>query len=229
MPQLIDRFNTRLRDEQQALLDAGSVEQLEDLRLLEGKHLRPVALLSLLLLILGALLFGALNIASYFWHTRATSGSIGGWTLILWIVINMLAYIVILPIHELIHGLAFSFWGGRPHYGMKLPIALYCGARNQIFRRSHYLVVGLAPFVIITLVGLLVTLLFPAFAAYTFLAWVGNFSGAAGDLYSAVKLLRYPADALIEDTETGFRIWRLGVPASAGERRMDVATPKLLS
>ncbi|MDQ2905808.1 MAG: DUF3267 domain-containing protein [Ktedonobacteraceae bacterium] len=209
VPQLVDRFHPHLRRSQQACIDAGQLRQREALALLEPQQMRPVVLLSLLLLIVGTVIFGALNIAAYIWQTHAHSGSIGGWTLIGWLLINVLAYIVVLPIHELIHGLVISFWGGKPYYGAKLPFALFCGARNQIFRRSHYLVIALAPLVVLTLAGIVFILIAPALASYVFLGLVGNFSGAAGDIYSAVRILKQPTGTLIEDTETGFRAWEL--------------------
>ncbi|MBA2285070.1 MAG: DUF3267 domain-containing protein [Ktedonobacteraceae bacterium] len=212
VPQLVDRFHPRLRRSQQALIDAGQFRQREALALLEPQQMRPVILLSLLLLIVGTVIFGALNIAAYVWQTHAHSGSIGGWTLIGWLLINVLAYIVVLPIHELIHGLVISFWGGKPYYGAKLPFALFCGARNQIFRRSHYLVIALAPLVVLTLAGVVFLLIAPALASYVFLGLVGNFSGAAGDIYSAARILKQPTGTLIEDTETGFRTWELESP-----------------
>ena len=120
-------------------------------------------------------------------------------------------HIVVLPLHEAIHGLAFAFWGGKPYFGTKLPFALYCGAKNQLFRRNQYLVVGLAPLVIITLAGVVFTLLLPGLAAYTLLGTVGNFAGGAGDVWVAWRILRQPAHILIEDTESGYRAWEIAV------------------
>ena len=87
--------------------------------------------------------------------------------------------------------------------------ALYCGAKEQLFRRNQYLVVGLAPLVVITLAGIVFTLLAPVLASYTLFVTVGNVSGAAGDVWSAQRLARLPATALVEDTEAGYRAWEL--------------------
>ena len=114
-------------------------------------------------------------------------------------------------LHEIIHALAFIFWGGKPYFGAKLPVALYCGAKNQLFRRNQYLVVGLAPLIVISLVAIIFTIFSPALASYTLFASIGNFSGAAGDVWSVLKILRHPADVLIEDTESGYRVWEITV------------------
>jgi hypothetical protein len=210
---LIDRFHPDLRREQQTAIDAGQLHKLDEIALLEPVQLRPLALLSLLMLVAGGIFFGILNIAAYLWQTYATSGRIGGWALITWIVINIASYLLILPLHEALHAAAFSFWGGKPYFGTKLPFALYCGAKNQLFRRNQYLVVGLAPLVVITLAGIIFTLLSPVLASYTIFATVGNISGAAGDVWVVVRLLRQPEATLVEDTETGYRAWEI---ASAG-------------
>jgi hypothetical protein len=206
---LVDRFQPQLRREQQAAIDAGHVRKRDEMELLEPQQLRPLMVLSVVLFILGGIFFVALNFAAYIAQTHLTSGSIGGWALLLGVALNIVAYFVVLPLHEGIHGLAFAFWGGKPYYGAKLPFALYCGAKDQVFRRNQYLVVGLAPLVIITLAAIVFTLLAPGLAVYTLFGSIGNFSGAAGDIWVALKLLRQPAHVLVEDTSSGYRVWEV--------------------
>lgn len=208
--QLIDRFHPRLRQEQQAAIDAGHLRKRDELELLEEpQQVRRVAVLSLLLFVISALFFIVLNIVAYAVQTHTTSGSIGAVAILLGLFINIIVYVLVMFLHEGIHALAFAFWGGRPYFGAKLPLALFCGAKNQIFRRNHYLVVGLAPLVIITVAGIIFTLLSPVLAVYTLLGTIGNFSGAAGDLWVALKLLRQPRDVLVEDTDAGYRVWEI--------------------
>ncbi len=206
---LVDRFHPHLRDEQQDAINSGHLRKLEEIELLEPEQLRPLALLSLLLLVIGALFFGILNYAAYTMQTHSTPGINGGRSLLLWIGINIVGYILILPIHELIHAGAFLLWGGKPYFGAKLPYALYCGAKNQLFRRNQYFVVGLAPLVVITLAGIIFTLLSPTLASFTLFATVGNVSGAAGDVWVVRRLARRPRSILVEDTEAGYRAWEL--------------------
>src|SRR5215470_9598119 len=108
---LIDRFNPHQRNEQQEAINNGHIHKLEEIELLEPEQLRPLALLSVLLLIIGAIFFGLLNYASYTQQTHSTPGINGGKSLPIWILINIVGYILILPIHELIHAAAFVFWG----------------------------------------------------------------------------------------------------------------------
>ncbi|HEY4388094.1 MAG TPA: hypothetical protein VGN34_26905, partial [Ktedonobacteraceae bacterium] len=67
---------------------------------------------------------------------------------------------------------------------------------------------------LITLAGIIVTVLYPGIAAYLLLAWAGNFSGAAGDVVACRRIARLPAQAVIEDTEVGYTAWEI-VPDGA--------------
>lgn len=207
---LIDRFQPQLRERQQAAIAAGKLRKRDELELLEPQQLRPMLVLSVVMLVMATVFFGVLTIAAYFAQTHNTHGQIGGWALLLWLGINILSYIVVLFLHEGIHALAFICWGGKPYFGAKLPVALYCGAKNQLFRRNQYLVVGLAPLVVITVVAVIFTLCYPALASYTLLGSIGNFSGAAGDVWGVMKILRQPRNVFVEDTDVGYRVWEIG-------------------
>ena len=206
---LIDRYHPHQRQKLQRAIDAGDLQKVDELELLEPAQLRPLSLLSLELLIGGGIVFVALTLLAYSWQRHGLSISVTFWGIVLWIICNIVSYIVVLPLHELIHALAFLFWGGKPYFGTKLPLALYCGARDQLFWRDHYLVVGLAPLVVITLIGLLLTLFAPSLASYLLLATIGNVSGAAGDVMVSMRLWRQERNVLVEDTEAGYRVWTL--------------------
>jgi Putative zincin peptidase len=206
---LIDRFHPRLTREQQVKIDAGKLRKIDEIELLSPQQLQPLAQLSLVMLIVGLIIFAVLNLGVYAWQHHMLIGPLSFPGVVLWIVINILAYIVVLPLHEAVHGLAFLLWGGRPYFGTKLPFALYCGAKDQLFRRNHYLVVGLAPLVVLTLAAIVLTLLVPGLASYALFGTVGNFSGAAGDVWVAWRLRRQPPGTLIQDTQSGYIAWEI--------------------
>jgi len=206
---LVDRFHPRRRREEQLAIDAGRLRKLDELELLEPESMRPLARFGLLLLLGSGIFFVALNVATYYWQKHTLNLGVTFGDAILWLVINIIGSIVILPLHELIHGLTFLLWGGRPFFGAKLPFALYCGARQQLFRRNQYLAAGLAPLVVITIAALILTLFSPVLASYTLFANLSNFSGAVGDLWTGARLARLPARALIEDTDSGYRAWEI--------------------
>lgn len=206
---LIDRYRSQRRREQQAAIDAGHIQKCDEFVLLEPEQLAPLARFSLLLLFIGAFFFVGLDIAVALWLKRPVFAGLTWWGVVLWLAINIFSYVLVLPIHEAIHGIAFAFWGGKPYFGAKLPLALYCGARNQAFRRDQYLVVGLAPLVVVSIVGIVVTLLSPALGAFIIFATVGNCAGAAGDVWVAWRLWRLPRSIIVEDVETGYRAWEI--------------------
>lgn len=204
-----DRFHPAERRQLQTVIEAGGLQMCDELALFEPEQLRPLALLSLLLFFVGGLFFIALCVLAYTWHAGVISLKLSFWGVLAWIGINLVAYLIILPIHELLHGLVFFAFGGRPYFGARLPLALYCGARNQLFRRNAYLLVGLAPLVVITVLGIVFTCLAPVAASYILLATVGNVSGAAGDILVAWRLRHLSPHVLVEDTDTGYRAWNI--------------------
>jgi hypothetical protein len=204
---IVDRFHPQRRATLQTAVAEGRLRKVDELALLDPEQILPLARLSLWLFGLSGIFFIVLNLAAYIWRTGHHGASTSGGQILLWALINLASYVVILPIHELLHGLAILFWGGRPHYGAKLPLALYCGAKDQIFPRDYYQVIALVPLVVITLAGVIFTLLAPALSPYVLLATVGNVAGAAGDLEVARRVRVLPSSALIEDQETGYSAW----------------------
>ncbi|BCX09921.1 MAG: hypothetical protein KatS3mg066_3780 [Fischerella sp.] len=97
-------------------------------------------------------------------------------------------------IHELIHGVAFAAFGGSPRYGVSVKFFLpyaYATSPGTRFSRNAYLVIDLAPLVVIDLLCLVLVAIFPQ-AAWLGLVVVFNTSGASGDLWMATLLLRCP-------------------------------------
>jgi len=117
---------------------------------------------------------------------------------------NAVSYALILPLHEAAHAGAILALGGRPRFGLKLPLAAYCTAPGQLFTTRGYTFVALAPLAVLTLAGAVATWLWPDLGACIVFALAGNVSGAVGDLTTAGRIRTLPADALIADTATGF-------------------------
>ncbi|MDM9385505.1 DUF3267 domain-containing protein [Chlorogloeopsis sp. ULAP01] len=130
--------------------------------------------------------------------------------------LTFLAFVVIffgtLVIHELLHGLAFRAFGGSPRYGIKVkyffPYA-YATSPGDIFSRNAFVTIGLAPLIVIDLVCLVLLAIFPQ---ATWLVWVLviNTSGASGDIWMAILLLRCPQLIQVEDRRAGMAIYTPG-------------------
>ncbi len=206
---IIDRLHPQQRRAQQEALLAGHIQKIDDFELLSPQQMVPLARLSLRMLLVGMIGFFVLNLISYAVHTSSLTFHLTFSGVVLWLLINCVGYVLILLVHEAIHGLVILVLGGKPYFGAKLPLALYCGARAQLFHRNQYLLVALAPLVIITLAALILTFAAPVLAAYTLFASIGNISGAAGDVWVAARLLHRTRDILVEDTDSGYRTWQV--------------------
>ena len=120
------------------------------------------------------------------------------------ILANVVSYALILPLHEGVHALVILALGGRPQFGLKLPLAAYCTAPNQLFTRNGYAVIALAPLIVLSVFGAMLTWAVPDAGACILLGLAGNASGAIADIATAARLRRLPAGALILDTEIGY-------------------------
>ncbi len=110
-------------------------------------------------------------------------------------------------LHEAVHGVFMkAFTGVKPHYGFTSVYA-YAGS-TAYFCRRHYITVALAP---IVLWGVVLAILCPLVPREWF--WilyfiqVTNISGAAGDLYVTVRMLRMPADILVQDSGVAMTVY----------------------
>ncbi len=141
------------------------------------------------------------------WSVTGSATGLGGRVLV--IVLALAVTLGVGVLHELVHGLSFwLFTRERPAFGAK-SLYFYAGAPDWYLPRGQHLVVGLMPFLLLTLAGLTVAALTPvAVAAWVILAVVANGGGAAGDLMAAVWLLRQPQDTLVCDTGLAITIYQ---------------------
>lgn len=124
------------------------------------------------------------------------------------VVGNIAGYLVMVPVHEALHATTILALSGRPHFGLKMPIAAYCTAPDQLFTRDGYIAVALTPLVALTAAGIIATWVAPHLGAYLVLGLAGNVSGAVGDLIAVEHLRRLPSEALIADTQTGYTAYQ---------------------
>ncbi len=120
------------------------------------------------------------------------------------LIVGSVLYIFL---HEAIHGIFMrAFSGVRPHFGMTSVYA-YAGS-TAYFSRRHYLIVGLSPIVIWGLVLAILTPLVPtAWFWVVYIIQIMNLSGAAGDLYVTVHMLRMPPDILVQDSGVAMTVY----------------------
>lgn len=129
------------------------------------------------------------------------SGSIEGTGGIL-VFSGMLLLVIVLMVllHEAVHGLFFWIFTHRiPVFAVRLSYA-YAAAPGCYLPRGRYIVVGLAPLVILTLAGLaLIPFVSSDLLFFLVLFTALNFAGAVGDIWVVGWLLRKSPAVLIQD------------------------------
>ncbi len=114
------------------------------------------------------------------------------------------AIVIVVGLHESIHGAVAALFGHKPLFGLKPPLVYITFAST--IPRDHFILVALAPFFVLDLLfGLLYARgLLKLFSNFCFTI---NTIGAVGDVWVAIKLLGTPRGTVIQDTKTGFEVW----------------------
>ena len=119
--------------------------------------------------------------------------------------------LVLLPVHEWIHGLAMRRFGASPSYGAMMLYGMvpcfYCTSPGHRFTRSQFAVVSAAPLLAISLVGGLCVALVP-YGGWLVLPLGFHLGGCVGDLWFLGIIAIQPRGTLLEDTMTGVRLHR---------------------
>lgn len=122
-------------------------------------------------------------------------------------VLAFLLIFVVLILHEAIHAAVVSWYGGDVSFGVgcaQLVLPYLYVTTTQRLDRNQFIVVALAPFVAITVVGVAIMIVLDA--AILILPLAVNVGGAIGDLWMVGILLRYPSHVVVEDAVTGIKI-----------------------
>ena len=131
------------------------------------------------------------------------------WQVLLVGLATVLIIFVTVTIHELVHG--FFFWlfsKSRPQFGLG-PGYAYAAAPDWFFPKGQYIVIGLAPLVVLTVAGLIAIAIAPlAWLPTLFLAVVFNAGGAIGDMYVCARISLEAPNIWVKDTGDGFEVYR---------------------
>ncbi len=147
--------------------------------------------------------FGYLFLYAYSQFTGKVSGTIN----ILDIIPGLLLFAGTLILHESIHGIFVSLYGGKPRYGARIYSILpyLYTATNSVFPRNQFIIICIAPLAVISTIGVALMVVFPS--QWILLPLIVNASGSVGDLWMMGTLLQYPRHILVEDQKTGSIIY----------------------
>jgi len=124
------------------------------------------------------------------------SPSLFGWLLA--------SIIIVIVLHESMHSAVAALMGYKPSFGLNPPL-VYVTFADKL-PRGHFMVVAIAPFVVLNLLfGFLYAR--GAFKLLCDFSLVINSIGSVADLWIVLKLIGAPKGVLIQDTKTGFEVW----------------------
>ncbi|MBK8901129.1 MAG: DUF3267 domain-containing protein [Anaerolineaceae bacterium] len=127
----------------------------------------------------------------------------------------LLTVAVVVVLHELSHALFFwLFSRERPKIGFNLLYA-YAAAPDWYFPRRQFVLIGLAPVLLLSLVGVVTLPLVDFFMAVRLiLALTVNAAGAVGDFTAVIWALGQPADILLRDEGTAVTAYKSSCQAN---------------
>lgn len=171
---------------------------LVDIDLLDDEQMQSqIAMDSLWIMLLG-ILFGVFA-AAVLPHEDIS---------VVWFVLLGAASVAALPIHELVHAIAFKvFSGGRAH--VKFGFSgwmLYTTSPGTVLVRKSFCAVLLAPAIIVSAVMGVVAFM----QGYPLLAWflvVVHLAGCTGDIGYVRIILSEPMANLVQDTSKGIALY----------------------
>ena len=134
--------------------------------------------------------------------------AISGGTLIIGIVPGAVMGVVL---HEMVHGVFFLAFDGRPRFGFKpwtrLGPVFYAAAPGSYFTKLEYAASGLAPAVLLAVfLAVALALVAQNDVLANIIAWalLLNVMGSAGDMLIMRKLVPYPRATIFEDMGEGY-------------------------
>lgn len=124
------------------------------------------------------------------------------------LILLLLSVFVMIVLHEMVHGLFFwVFTRDRPVFAFRFLYA-YAAAPDWYIPRNQYVIIGLAPLFVISLIGIFLFFGLPIYGvAYTLLLVSFNAAGAVGDLAICLWLLTRSPNLMICDQGDAARVF----------------------
>lgn len=111
-------------------------------------------------------------------------------------------------LHEAVHGVFMKKLSNvKPYFGFK-GLMYACAGSTAFFDKRSYMLIAMAPVVLLGLVLLLANLLLPvAWFWFVYIIQIVNISGAAGDIYVMNIIRKAPADTLVCDAGVSMKLY----------------------
>jgi hypothetical protein len=128
------------------------------------------------------------------------------------LILILVSIILMLVVHELIHGMCFwLFTRERPTFALRSGYA-FAAAPEWYLPKKQYIVVGLSPLIVISVVCLIVTLFIPpAMAPFPLFVATFNAAGSLGDMIVVAWVSAQSGAILVRDLGDKFSSYAPGV------------------
>jgi hypothetical protein len=122
----------------------------------------------------------------------------------------IIGLVISILLHEILHGAFFWIYSrNRPKFGVRAGYA-YDASPGWFYPRQQYLVIALAPFVLLSILGMVLVLVIPFAALASILfGMVANAAGAAGDIWIAAIVILERRNIVIEDIGDAVNLYAL--------------------
>lgn len=114
------------------------------------------------------------------------------------------AIVVVLILHEGLHGAVGALFNYRPIFGVQPPLVYT--TFNERIRRTHFIAIALAPLLVLdaVFIGFYAAGVFRLFMDLCFAV---NTIGAVGDIWIVLKLLPHDRASAVQDAKNGIAIY----------------------
>lgn len=117
-------------------------------------------------------------------------------------------FLVVIIIHEWIHGFFFHRYSGAKVKYQFHGWAFSASTPGIVYLKKYYYIIGLAPAVILNVLLIIGSIILPApYDLLSYFVLICHVSGCAGDFYVTLTMLKYPKETYIEDTGTGMKFY----------------------
>lgn len=126
------------------------------------------------------------------------------------LLITIALTIALIAVHEAVHAVAMLGLGVRPRFGFMrvggvMPALYTTSVRPHAFDRTAYLVIALAPFILVNS-ALVLLILNTGFGGLLVVPFAVHLGGCVGDLWLVRQALSQPAGSRFEDLRDGLLV-----------------------
>ena len=119
----------------------------------------------------------------------------------------IIVFCMTLVVHELLHAVGFLLAGVKPAFGIGFGF-LYVTA-NRLLPVKPMLIAGCLPFVVLSVLSLMLSVVLPMYQHIFSLVFIVNFTGSVGDLWAAQRLWKYinRSGVIVHDQKSGIVVY----------------------